>query len=837
MHVESTDYIFGCVYRPPDFHLSRFMDIFEPFVLQLTSSCDNVFCMGDFNINLLKNTMEPARSFMAALDALDLSLINREPTRITATASNLLDLLLTNNIELVKTCGTESANVADHELIFCSISVKVNVNQQKFVVVRDFKHFSQELFYNDFNNLPLHRLFYMERIVDKVNFLTTMILQLFDLHAPFITIRVSKQPAPWLTDNLRMLISRRKRALAKFKTTNDLRHYEKYKELKNTVNRLTQTEKRAYFDFIFGEQNSKTAWKQLKKLNISPKNSPEIPISLNDVNTINNFFRESLPHTVSDNNLISFYLSNSLLDNDEDRFHFQHVDVNFVQSIINKISTNATGHDGLNISILRSCCPYIVPFITHIINCCLLENIFPSQWKISLVRPIPKVTNPQDFKDLRPISILPLLSKILERCMESQLRRYIDENNILPVKQSGFRSSHSCATALLDVSDDIFSAMDCGLVTVLVLLDFSKAFDTISHEMLLSICSYVGLSSDACALLQSYLSDRFQMVTLDSHISNALPVSCGVPQGSILGPLLFSIYTSQLVNCISSCKFHMYADDTQLYLSFKPEDVISSCNAINNDLESIFQTSQKYSLLLNPEKSQAIVFGNISDDVIQNIKIHISGITIPHKSCVKNLGLYMDNKLRFNEHVTECVRKAYAKLKLLYHNRTALSHNLKKTLCNSLVLSSFNHCDTVYGPCLTVSDSERIQRVQNSCLRLIYGIRKYEHISHTLRHVGWLNMKNRRFCHLASLQHSIVLNKSPPYLYQKITFRTDVHHLNLRYKNVLTIPAHKTSLFRRSFKYNIANIYNGLPSVLKSKPLSNFKKSLKEIIFEKQCIV
>lgn len=175
----------------------------------------------------------------------------------------------------------------------------------------------------------------------------------------------------------------------------------------------------------------------------------------------------------------------------------------------------------------------------------------------------------------------------------------------------------------------------------------------------------------------------------------------------------------------------------------------------------------------------------------------------------KSLGLILDAQLRFKSHVNYMLRKAYITLKTIYPHRQYLDQNIKKELCDSLVLSHFNHCDNVYGPCLDSQDTRRIQKVQNSCIRLIYGIRRRNRVSHKLKDLSWLNMYNRRKLHATILYYKIIKNKSPPYLYDKISFRTDVHHLNLR-RNSINIPKHKTEFFKRCYSYNIGYLLNCL---------------------------
>lgn len=475
-------------------------------------------------------------------------------------------------------------------------------------------------------------------------------------------------------------------------------------------------------------------------------------------------------------------------------------------------------------------------YCAHIINFCIINSVFPEAWKRAHIIPLPKTSSPQTFNDLRPISILPTLSKILEKILVEQLSKHLSVNKILPINQSGFRKAHSCATALLNITDDIFQATDHGKLTLMTLIDFSKAFDSINHHLLLSILHFAGMEDTSIALLRSYLTNRSQAVTYENHQSMFLPISNGVPQGSVLGPILFLIYMSELSSCIMSCNSHSYADDTQLYISFYPDEVAQAMAAVNYDLNNVLSFCTSHCIKINPVKSVSILFGSKGARSQSKglIDISLDGVGIEVKDSLKNLGMFLDCDLRFSQHISKCLQKAYSSLRLIYTNRTVLSPRIKAILCDSLVLSNFNHCDVVYNSCITSADKNRIQKMQNSCLRLIFGIRKYDRISHTLRDTKWLDMQNRRYLHSACLFHNIITTQTPPYLYNRIVFRTDVHTLNLRFKGALTPPLHHLDLFKRSYSYCISNIYNNVPENLKTLNISTFRKHLKEFLFGHQ---
>ena len=255
-------------------------------------------------------------------------------------------------------------------------------------------------------------------------------------------------------------------------------------------------------------------------------------------------------------------------------------------------------------------------------------------------------------------------------------------------------------------------------------------------------------------------------------------------------------------------------------------------------MQTLTRVSRDHGLLINPTKSAAIVFGNKLNipSIKQRLILEIDGIRVDYTDKIKNLGLWLDADMRFGTHVGALVQASFGILRNLYANRFILSQNSRMLLCSALVLSRFNYCDSVYGPCLRVECAGRIQRVQNACLRFVFGIRKFQRISHTLVLCKWLNMERARKLHAASLYHQVIRSQIPQYLYRRISFRTDVHHLNLRRKDQITVPNHRTALFKRSFSYGIATLWNSLPCTIKECSRVAFKYHYKKVLMGRQVL-
>ena len=626
----------------------------------------------------------------------------------------------------------------------------------------------------------------------------------------------------------------RNKALNKYRENKTQASWNYYKQLRNLTTASIRSEKKAYLNYKFRVSNPQQKWKELHKLNVSGKIKANIPQNLSNVEELNTFFTEiSKRANNPDPDLLSFYANNKLTNN---RFAFSLIDENLVLQILKNIKTKAFGVDQLNITLILLACPAILKPLIHILNFCIEKSYFPLKWKQANVIPIPKTNKPTEYGHLRSISILPTFSKVLEKIMESQISTFLQNNNLLPTKQSGFRPGYSCSGALSEVTDDIFRTLDAGKACLLVMLDFTKAFDMVNHKILISILHFVGFADAATDLVSSFLFGRSQRVILGGKTSSFLNVVSGVPQGSILGPILYCVYTSQFEKSLKFCKNHMYADDTQLYLSFNPSEIENANICINADLDSLLHQTNSHLLKINPSKSIAVLFcnENLRINIMTRLNIMLEDRTIRVEKQAKNLGLILDNKLRFKEHVTNKLKICYSRLKIVYSQRRCLSPEIKKMLCESLVLSPLNYCDNVYGPCLDTSDIQRIQKLQNCCLRMIFGIRRRQHISHKLKETGWLNMHNRRILHAICFYYRVLKFKCPPYLLTRVVFRTDVHNINIRRKNLLTIPSHNKEYFKRSFSYQIAFLMNKYNILDFSHSVPSFKKKLKIRIFAQQ---
>ena len=507
-------------------------------------------------------------------------------------------------------------------------------------------------------------------------------------------------------------------------------------------------------------------------------------------------------------------------------FKFEPVSEPEVIKVIKSIKTNAMGVDNISAKFIKSGVHIIVPFITDIVNNCIKYRKFPCRWKFALIKPLPKVPNPISHSDFRPISLLPAFSKILEKILGSQMQKYLNGANLINKFQSAYTPNYSCTTVLLDITDFIFNSFDKGELVVLVLLDYSKAFDCANHDLILAKAKALGFMDSALDLLKSYLSGRQQKIKLENDESEWVCLTNGVPQGSILGPLLFTILLTDIKDVIVHSNHHCYADDTQVFVSCKPSDIEISLHQINIDLENIARYSEKNSLDLNAGKSKYIIFG--TKNTLSKLKdkrlppVLINRKQIDREKTVKNLGVIFDENLSFEKHINKIISKSVGKLKHAFRFKNFLSQEAKIIIVESYILSNLHYCDILFQN-LSCTFKNKLQKLQNWCIRFIFRVKKYEHVSPYIKKLKTLNVEQRRLSHSLTQMHKLRKNIGPDYLLEKLVQRNEIHEYGTRRSSDLVISKSRTGLHQKKFFNKITKAYNDILTLKNSENKRIFK--------------
>uniref|UniRef100_A0A3Q3FRJ7 Reverse transcriptase domain-containing protein n=1 Tax=Labrus bergylta TaxID=56723 RepID=A0A3Q3FRJ7_9LABR len=410
------------------------------------------------------------------------------------------------------------------------------------------------------------------------------------------------------------------------------------------------------------------------------------------------------------------------------------------------------------------------PSILSIINSSLAEGVVPSAFKHAVVQPLLKKPNldPTDFNNFRPISKLPFLSKVLEKVVSTQLLSFMTENNLFEKFQSGFRACHSTETALLKVTNDLLLATDRGEGTILILLDLSAAFDTVDHTILTDrLRHWVGLKDTALSWFYSYLLERTFAVTIGNYSSSTSNITCGVPQGSVLGPILFSIYMLPLGQIIErhNVSFHCYADDTQIYLPLRPEDP-RSLAAVRNCLNDINCWMAQNFLQLNNSKSEIIVFNPPNTTHIS--KSSLGPLFTNVQPTARNLGVTFDCNLTFESHIKTVVRSSFFHLRTISKIKTILTQRDLEKIIHALIFSRLDYCNSLFSG-ITNKSLSRLQLVQNAAARLLTGCNRRHHITPILASLHWLPVRSRIDFKILLITFKARTGLAPSYITELLT--------------------------------------------------------------------
>ena len=462
-------------------------------------------------------------------------------------------------------------------------------------------------------------------------------------------------------------------------------------------------------------------------------------------------------------------------DSNQVAFNFQLVTESEVEKIIKSLSSNkAPGIDKVSAKILKYSLPATLPILTRIFNNSFAACTFPRAWKISEVTPIFKSRDFDNPSNTRPISLLPILSKVCEKLAHKQFVNYLNYNSKIAKQQSGNRQFHSTETALLHFTDEILKNMDKKKVSLVVLLDMSKAFDSVNHELLLSKLRKIGVSTSAHKWFKSYLIDHSQVVKIKDTTSKALPLEFRVAQRSILDSLLFTIYINDLPLVPRYCQSAIYVDDDKLFLAFQPCEILKAIQLLNLDLVEIARWCCLNFLLVNPDKTKLLVMG--VPQLLQRLpplSVTFLGKEISPVPVAKDLGVFTDETLLYNEHISKTVSSCLYKLTQINRIKHLLDKKTLLLLLSAFIFNRSFYCSTVWSN-TSNSNLKKLQLVQNFAARLILGLRKFDHISEGHKSLKWLNVKDRLFLNDAVMVHRCLQDKPPEYLKGKFIKRQEV---------------------------------------------------------------
>ena len=785
---KSRGFLLGLYYRPPDSSdyldgdfMARFTDVAE-----LTSSeGKEILLVGDFNCDFsAKRLTSGCKQLKSLFRTLSFIQFIDSPTRITKDTSTLLDLIATNCPQNISKSGVISSGFSDHEMIFFIRKINWKRFPAQMKTFRNYANYESSKFTEDLKGVDWDSVLSpcdasgtpVDNSIDEqwAN-LKSAFLSTASNHAPLIEKRSRGIDCPWMNGKIKKTIRERDHCLIKARRTNADEHWATYRHLRNLVTRQIRDSKSKYNRRMLEENNNdpKGFWKTIKRILPGEKKSVASSIKVNgkiitENKTIAENFNDYFVGTVK--RLVSLMGCSALSTSarkyfflpcgSTENFKFAKVSEELTLNQLRGLKNGkAVGLDQMPVRLLKYSASVIAKPLTTIINLSLAKGKVPDEWKAARVIPLFKKGKIENLDNYRPISVLSTASKILERAVHCQLYEYLNKHKLLNPFQCGFRRNHSTETAAISFTDSIRRQMDQSCLTGAVFIDLRRAFDAVDHALLLDKLRRYGIMESELAWFRDYLSNRTQIVSYQNKLSSPRTISTGVPQGSILGPLLFVLFINDLPEATAKCSVLLYADDAVLFSSAKDAQTIEQ--ALNYDLSVISDWISQNHLFLNKEKTEVVLFGTSQKlATVEEFRISIGRHQLERVSEFKYLGVVLDETLSWKAHTRYATSKAGKKVGMLGRLRKHLTSYAANSIYQAHILPVLEYCDTVWAGC-NKQDSDGLERLQRRAARIVMHSKDSDFSMKTLK---WETLLERRQKHILSLVNKCLKKKVPQFL-------------------------------------------------------------------------
>lgn len=838
----------GLIYRQHSCP-ENFLNYLEETIDKYNMKNRNIYLIGDFNIDLLKcSSCKYSSNFLLELQSCLLLPTIDKPTRVYNSSATLIDNIFTNNPSNVILSGNIVSDISDHYSQFC-ISMDRNEytkstrKKRRFISTKTIEDFTKDLSKADFVNYPVNILHNRNNVDQLFSYFYKSVNYFVNKHAPMHIMsnrKVKQLKKPWITQGIRKSIRIKNQLFYDGDTS-------KYKHYRNMLTKLIRTSKQQYYANYFESNlhNMKNTWAGINSLINSKKYSKKSLNCLKDPYTGQKEYNESKLCNIMNTHFTSIgsnlaskiphsekHFSDYLKHIDQrNSFFFNPVTKYEIEDEILALKTRkAHGLYSCPIDLLKASRHLISEHLAFILNTSVTTGMYPSKLKLTKVIPVFKSEDDSDPNNYRPIALLSVFNKIFEKLMSKRLINFINENHLLNEFQYGFREKHSTQHAILDIINKIQSNIDCKLYSCAIFIDLSKAFDTVDHKILLGKLNSYGIRGIINSWFKSYLQGRTQTTSIGQSISQKNNIPLGVPQGSVLGPLLFLLYINDISVTSKILKFHLFADDTNILYANKSLKSIET--VVNAELKKLHEWLIVNKLTLNIKKSNFIIFSHSRKKSSHQVNLKIDGVHLERKEYVKYLGILLDCHLTWKPHIDLISDKISKTIGLISKLRHFVPTSTLLTIYRSLIQPYLTYGLCAWGQAYE-SHLKKILLLQKKALRLIYFIDRKDSalplfISARILPINYLFSE----C-VVNLLHDVVNNTAPINIQNLFTSVANIHSYNTRASSSenLYMKHSRTNLLKNSFSRVGVKMWNQIPYETRNSSRRLFKKSVRTLLF------
>ena len=737
---------------------------------------------------------------------------------------------------------------SDHDIVAYTRYSKNPATPARIICKRSYKNFNNEAFKADVANIDWSEVYRCEDVDDAADCFTLKLRYVLNVHAPWVRVQERKTFSPWITEETKQMM--KSRDLWKQKARDlaiisrvaypaQIEAWKEYKLLRNIINNRKKHEEQHFKtekmtavaddpELLWKSAKSFMGWKSQGTPNQISVGNQLITSAKLIAQAMNEFFISKVETIRAGMSIVAFNLGkvHDIMMNKSCKMKLNHVTVLKVKKVLKSLSNSrSTGIDELDNFSVKLAAEFIAKPLHHIITLSLMQNKFPSGWKLSKVLPLHKKLDPLERKNYRPVAILSPLSKVLEKIVYEQVYSYFSSNHIFHPNLHGYRKHRSTQTALLQMYDRWVRSANDGQLSGVVLLDLSAAFDLVDPVLLLQKLKLYGFDEDSLHWVESYLTGRHQAVWIDHALSDILPCKVGVPQGSNLGPLLFLIFFNDLPSSLSSdADADAYADDTSITVTGKDVKEISEKMTENCQLVSTWMAGNK--LKLNADKTHLMTVGTIERLRRQqsDVMVYMDGhqLTESPEQFETLLGCQVEPSLKWHVQINELLKKLKKRLTGLQNLRNIIPFKLRKQITGGIFNSVLSYCLPVFGGC-DKFEMEALQIMQNRAARLVTHSHSRTSRQVMFSQVGWMTVNQQAFYFSALSTFRIRQSKEPEYL-------SSIMNRDNRAGRII-VPNTDLTLAKNSYCFRASSQWNLLPEHIRNcKKIGQFKFQLRKWI-------